>query len=331
MLTHCSPNSFSMSTMVPIPRGVPRIWEGGGQEFFFSDLGICMSQSDMLRMAKPCTLLGGFGGMLPREIFLKRCKFMVFHSMQRKVKYPVLTINNTIIERVKQFNFLGIILHYTLKWQKHIDYISKKVSKAIGVMYRLKHIYPEAVLLIIYQSIINAHFTYGLLVWGSKINTNHPLHLLQKRALRIVKNTDYVAHSEPICKDLRLLKMPDMFRFALWKFYFKLMNNQLPPYFENMKPVLPRICDNYDIRRPSFHLPLIKHDFAEQLISYQLTTMLNENGSTRFSSKVFTHSFSGFSYYLKNVIIDRYIMNCNVINCVSCERVANHQAHVNCN
>ena len=258
-------------------------------------------------------------------------QFIVFHSMQRKVKYPVLTINNTIIERVKQFNFLGIILHYTLKWQKHIDYISKKVSKAIGVMYRLKHIYPEAVLLIIYQSIINAHFTYGLLVWGSKINTNHPLHLLQKRALRIVKNTDYVAHSEPICKDLRLLKMPDMFRFALWKFYFKLMNNKLPPYFENMKPVLPRICDNYDIRRPSFHLPLIKHDFAEQLISYQLTTMLNENGSTRFSSKVFTHSFSGFSYYLKNVIIDRYIMNCNVINCISCERVANHQAHVNCN
>ena len=34
---------------------------------------------------------------------------------------------------------------------------------------------------------------------------------------------------------------------------------------------------------------------------------------------------------LKNVIIDRYIMSCNVINCVSCERVANHQAHVNCN
>ena len=45
----------------------------------------------------------------------QRTKFMVFHSMQRKVKYSVLIINNTIIERVKQFNFLGIILHYTLK------------------------------------------------------------------------------------------------------------------------------------------------------------------------------------------------------------------------
>ena len=61
--------------------------------------------------------------------------------------------------------------------------------------------------------------------------------------------------------------------------------------------------------------------------NYQLTTMLNENSSTRFSSRQFTHSVSGFSYYLKNVIIDRYIINCNVINCVSYERVANQPAH----
>ena len=30
-----------------------------------------MSQSDMLRMAKPCALLGGFGGMPPQENFFK--------------------------------------------------------------------------------------------------------------------------------------------------------------------------------------------------------------------------------------------------------------------
>ena len=42
-----------------------------GQEFFFSDLEICMSRSDMLRMASPCALLGGFGGMLPENFFFK--------------------------------------------------------------------------------------------------------------------------------------------------------------------------------------------------------------------------------------------------------------------
>ena len=63
------------------------------------------------------------------------------------------------------------------------------------------------------------------------------------------------------------------------------MNNKLPPYFENMKPLLPSICDNYDIRRPSFHLPLMKHDFEEQLLSYQLTTMLNETAVRGFHQK----------------------------------------------
>ena len=51
---------------------------GGAKRLFISDLGICMSLRDMLRMAKPCALLGGFGGMLPREIFFKMVQFGAF-------------------------------------------------------------------------------------------------------------------------------------------------------------------------------------------------------------------------------------------------------------
>ena len=59
-------------------QGRPQDLGGGGQEIFFSDLGICMSQSDMLRMAKPSAVLGGFGGMLPREFFFKTVQFGAF-------------------------------------------------------------------------------------------------------------------------------------------------------------------------------------------------------------------------------------------------------------
>ena len=59
-------------------QGRPQDLGGGGQEIFFSDLGMCMSRSDMLRMAKPCALLGGFGGMPPRENFLKHCNLVRF-------------------------------------------------------------------------------------------------------------------------------------------------------------------------------------------------------------------------------------------------------------
>ena len=88
-------------------------------------------------------------------------------------------------------------------------------------------------LLILYKSIICAHFNYGHLVWGSKTNTDHPLHSLQKRTLKIVANQDYIAHSESICKSLGLLRVPDMFKFALWKLYYNLITNKLPT-FENL-------------------------------------------------------------------------------------------------
>ena len=56
----------------------PGFGRGGGPRNVFPDLEICMLRSDMLRMAKPCALLGGFGGMLPREIFLKWCNLVRF-------------------------------------------------------------------------------------------------------------------------------------------------------------------------------------------------------------------------------------------------------------
>ena len=37
-----------------------------------------MSRSDMLSIALPCALLGGFGGMLPQEFFFKMVQFGTF-------------------------------------------------------------------------------------------------------------------------------------------------------------------------------------------------------------------------------------------------------------
>ena len=50
----------------------------GGPINFFPDLEICMSQSDMLRMAKPCALLEGFGACPPPRNFFKMVQFGAF-------------------------------------------------------------------------------------------------------------------------------------------------------------------------------------------------------------------------------------------------------------
>ena len=80
------------------------------------------------------------------------------------------------------------------------------------------------------------------------------------------------------CKKLFLLKLTDMFSVAVWKFYYKLMNDQLPIYFVDWKPVLPRVCTPYEIRSPAFHLLLIRHKFAENSLRYCLITPTRSGG-----------------------------------------------------
>ena len=125
-------------------------------------------------------------------------------------------------------------------------------------MYRLRDIYPRAALQNLYNALIILQFSYFILCWGSVISENHSLHILQKRALRLITNSRYISHTEPLCKELRVLKVFDMFYVAIWKFYYKLMHNDLPKYFSTMKPNLPTVCRRYEIRAPVFHLPVIR-------------------------------------------------------------------------
>ena len=64
-------------------------------------------------------------------------------------------------------------------------------------MFRLKSIVPSDVLHTSYNSLIMPHFHYCLLTWGSTIRNGHKLYLLQKKALRLVDNSHYIAHATP--------------------------------------------------------------------------------------------------------------------------------------
>ena len=90
-------------------------------------------------------------------------------------------INNVEIERVTHFNILGLVLHSHLNWKKHLDHISLKLSKIIGILHRLKSVYPETVLLMLYNTLIVPNLTYCLLSWAYCLIIIVYMHVLKKR------------------------------------------------------------------------------------------------------------------------------------------------------
>ena len=130
-------------------------------------------------------------------------KFMSFHYPQRKVDNLSLdlTINSTSIERVSEFIFLGLTLDECLNWKPHVQKISNKISRIIGVLCRLKNYLPKHILRTIYNSLILPHLQYAVLTWGFKMGR---VELLQKRAVRAITSSNYNAHTEPLFKQLKV-------------------------------------------------------------------------------------------------------------------------------
>ena len=84
--------------------------------------------------------------------------------------------------------------------------VTGKPSKINGILNRLKYIYPTHVLLTIYKSLFVPHINYGSLVWGQNFNS---ISKLQKKVIRTVTRNNYIAHSEPLLKELNLLSVKD--------------------------------------------------------------------------------------------------------------------------
>ena len=72
-----------------------------------------------------------------------KTKFIMFHTPQKQIQIPVISIDNTAIEYVESFNFIGIYLDKYMNWKSHTEYIASKLSKSIGILNRLINILPN--------------------------------------------------------------------------------------------------------------------------------------------------------------------------------------------
>ena len=169
----------------------------------------------------------------------------------------------------------------------------------------------------IYNSLILPHIQYGILCWGHKIER---ISKLQKRALRLITNSKYNAHSEPLLKKLHCLKACDLFKHKLLKFYYKIEKGTIPHYFQNMLTPTT-LTHNYSTRfRHLTDLPTSKTATGSNCIRYALPKYLTATPIC-IKEKVSTHSPQGFSNYIKRHLINLYNETCAIENCYICNNV----------
>ena len=132
-----------------------------------------------------------------------------------------------------------------------MDANGRKIARVIGVLNKLKHIFPQHILLTIYNSLIQPHLIYGLYLWG--LNCKR-LKILQKKAVRILAFRPYISHSTSIFKTLKILKLEDLYTMQLYKFYYKKLKTLIIYYHRisiashhiiTMKTIIMTSCIEY--------------------------------------------------------------------------------------
>jgi hypothetical protein len=111
-----------------------------------------------------------------------KTKFIVFHP-SRKKHQDELKINGHVIERVSQTIFWGITIQETLSRIPHIQSITTKISKNIGIIAQSRHSLDRSTLSVLYNSLILSYLQYCTIIWGSSYTTHlHPLLRCQKKS-----------------------------------------------------------------------------------------------------------------------------------------------------
>ena len=138
---------------------------------------------------------------------LKKTKINLW-SLKPRQKHSIcniqISIDNQNIVKVKETNFLGVILDENLNWKSEISHIANKVAKSIGIISRCSFFLPKMSLRMLYYSLIYPYFYYCNIVWASTFETNlcH-LVIVQKHIIyNIINKSHFNAHTDPIFNDL---------------------------------------------------------------------------------------------------------------------------------
>ena len=135
-------------------------------------------------------------------------------------------------KRVNDTKFLRVTIDENLNWTTHIETISKKYIRGVGIINKLQHFVPEGVLYSLFCTLTLPYINYGIIAWGSlnKLNMDRIMKL-QKKAVRIMSNSHYLNHLALLLKKYNLLNVCDIYLLEVCTFMYKEFNNKLPDIF----------------------------------------------------------------------------------------------------
>ena len=183
-------------------------------------------------------------------------------------------------------------------------------------MNRLKRYLPFSAMKLMYDSLILSYLQFGITCWGFEWNR---IFKLQKRTLRIMTNSKYNAHTEPLFKELEMLKVKNIFDAQCMEFWYKFVKKSLPESFGTMFTFNNELYQIETRGQNQLHLFPTRTVSARNVLRHHIPDLLQEYPRA-ITQRLKTHNIESFVTLLLAYIIESYSYVCTDMNCYSCGR-----------
>ena len=169
---------------------------------------------------------------------------MIFLLAKFKTTGQDVVMQNSALTCVTTTKFLRVIIDHKFKWNDHITYIKSKISKSIGILYKIRRFLDMNTLIQMYNLFVFPYLIYCFEIWdnASAIHLD-PLKKIQKNSIRAITFSELSDPLEPLFQRSNILNSDKLVFQRIRLMMFKHHIGDVPkPIFD-----LFQTNDNYHI------------------------------------------------------------------------------------
>jgi uncharacterized protein YggT (Ycf19 family) len=183
--------------------------------------------------------------------------------------------NVNLNSNIPAIKFLGVYFDPLLNFKYHINFISKKLSRALFFLRTAKNNLTYGARKSLYYSLFHSNLIYGIHVWSCAPPSSYScIYLKQKMAIRIVHDAAYNSHTEPLFKNAGVLPLSSLIEFFILQFVQRFVQGFLPISFNNT-------WITNAVRREDDYQLVLRND-ADLYVPFARTTLIERQPLTKF-------------------------------------------------
>jgi len=177
----------------------------------------------------------------------------------------------------RSYKLLGIHLDEHLSLNAHTNHIVSKLSRSLYCIKQAKHIIPARGLKSLYFALIHSHLTYCTSIMSCITQKNkQKIIKIQKKAIRIMTNSAYNAHTNPLFKKHQILPYDLIIKQSQLTFMHTVVHNLAPSSFANTWIINADRDPGLNLRNANdFYLPQPRTETFKKSTYYALPATWN--------------------------------------------------------